>query len=223
MRSKITFQKDLVIKKVKASEFLFEFVTTNIQDYMCWMRRAGFLVPKTELTYEKGEIVFRQERIEKSSVLSPAKIISKIRTLSFENFGLDPNPGNFQGNDNEYFVDFFPFLARNNRVLSEQFDYKLDEVYARFFKSENVLLTYCIRLYKIDPEASINSIKYIKKELLEEFDAVLPREKARLLWILIPKQAKNSDLFEIYYKKTKRLSSITYETSRKLERMLLNI
>lgn len=179
MRAEILRGNETVFKRVEASEELYTHVEENLGDYRVWLEEAGFKTPDTKVTYTGTEIVFKQKQVDPTPSTDVEGIVLRISGMSFNRFGLDSNPNNFLGSE-PHFVDFFPFLTRDEHLLTQQFDYGPEIAVPRYFQTENVLAFYSARLFKTDPELALRSIRAAREVLLSRFDGVLPREKMRL-------------------------------------------
>lgn len=179
MRAEILRGNETIFKRVEASEELYAHVEENLGDYRAWLEASGFRTPDTKVTYTGTEIVFEQKQVDPTPSTDVEGIVQRITCLSFDRFGLDSNPNNFLGSET-HFVDFFPFLTRDEYLLAQQFDYGPEIAIPRYFQTENVLAFYSARLFKTDPELALRSIRAAREVLLGKFDGVLPREKMRL-------------------------------------------
>jgi len=198
MRAEILRTNETVLKKVRASEELYEHVVENLGDYRSWLEEAGFKTPETWVSFAGGEIVFEQKQVSTIPSTDVEGIISRLLILSFDSFGLDSNPNNFLGSE-LYFVDFFPFLTRNRAFLIQQFDYDPEIVIQRYFQIENILAFYSCRLFKTDFELALRSIRAAREVLLDRFEGILPREKIRLYaGIKLSEKGQYDDYLQIY-------------------------
>ncbi len=223
MRCDVSVNKNRFVKKVEATKYLFKYISVHLPYYFKWLETAGFRTPQTDLTFQDGYIVINQERIAEKPILFSGHIVNRIKSLTFDKYGLDSNPNNFLGPGGEYFVDIFPFLVRNDHVIYQQFEYDIREVYKRYFSLENILATYSVRLFKQDYANGVQSLLYLKSYFLENFKTILPREKMRLLTALQLRDTPNSDLFLSYYAKSKRLSRISIKDNLTLESLFHNL
>jgi len=223
VRTNVTSKGRRIIKKVSGSQYTYDHIFSQLNDYRNWLHGSGFKTPETKVRYKEGQIIFDQEQVTTTVSLRVESIIDKICKLSFSNFGLDSNPNNFLGNRQIYFVDFFPFLTKDARVLSEQFDYCVEEASQRYFTIENILTFYVVRLFKKNTFQAMKALKYTKEIILRNYQTILPREKVRLLQALKFFEMKNMSKYSQIYVDTKRIKEINPADNKELRQIIVSI
>ncbi|MBN1169162.1 hypothetical protein JXA63_04705 [Candidatus Woesebacteria bacterium] len=218
MRAETEIRSGRILKKVEGSQYLFDKIGSEMEQYQVWLEDSGLRVPDTIVTFSDGIITFDQEYLGANHCESVISIVEILQGMSFDRFGMDSNPGNFMGDEQVYFVDFFPFLIRDNQVLSEQFDYPIETVLQRYFSATNVVSTFINRLFRENFEAAMVAVSKSADMLVSEFGEMLPREKDRLLMGIELAQAGGSGQDYIsYYYTHKSAETITTDREEKLK------
>lgn len=222
---RLIIENDRIFKNVKTELPVFKALGDNFDSYKKWLENENICVPNTKIDYENDTLIFDQELIKGNRSLQYKRITETILNLDYSNFGLDSNPENFLDMDGKiYFIDFYPFLKRDNNLLEYQFDYSPEEVTKRYFNKTNVLATFLIRLYKSDPVEMIQLLKKQKQFLIDEYQEILPREKIRFYEILrIEKKDSPKSCFKDIYEKTKPIEEIESEKNKELLNQLKTI
>lgn len=217
MRTKIAKRDNCITKKARASFFLFDSIKNNLSDYRNWLYSCGIESVETKIDYCDNEIVFKQQLLSENKPFEEKELLQDICKLNFGKFGIDANPSNFICHDKPYFVDFFPFLMRDKKVLTEQFDYGFKEICMRYFCLENILATFITRMFIIDPTRAVSSLIFVKERLIYGYERILDREKFRLFGALQLYRSRKIDEFPEFYRSTKRKNIINSIDSKKLK------
>lgn len=240
MRAEISFEGQFIWKRSKVTPAVAEALLGGLQAYSLHLNVAGLLVPQTEVSFDGEELLMKQRTLGGESA-DVDGIIRVIKAFDYSYYGLDPNPGNFltgletSADDVDiemareiYFVDFVPFLAREENILAAQFDYEVEAVLQRYFTVENALATYAVRLglRTQAPQLLATALPLVAPDLLAGFDVILPREKLRLLELLrvydIAAHAEPSGLssFADIYRATKSITQVSAEQEFQLQSRL---
>jgi len=218
MRAKAKIKGNRISKRVEVSPYLFSVLKKHIKEYWSWLGNSGLKVPDTKIMFDEGIVTFDQELLSSSQSRDIENIIGILKRMNFDRFGIDSNPRNFIGGEQIYFVDFFPFLVRDQRVLSEQFDYPVETVLKRYFTRANVITSFINRIFKEDFQRAMGSVERSADLLISEFNEVLPREKERLLkGIEVAHAGANTQDYINHYDAYKRTETITVKRERKLK------
>lgn len=223
MRVVIDCKSKSVIKKASGSQYLFHCIQTLLNDYTQWLSGVGFVAPETTVSYDADMITFTQIRVTGGKTRNIDEIVTMLQKLNFSTYGLDASPNNFLGQDSIYFVDFFPFLVRDERIVAEQFNYNITDVYQRYFTISNILLCLINRMFKLNPGKARYALVFTKNVLLDGYDQLLPRDKLRLLRALEVDRSETIISFPPFYTSSKDINLISPEDDVALRGLLERI
>src|SRR3989344_2616003 len=182
MRAVIHDRGDLIEKRVAITEAVANSVKLSLVQYIEWLEKVGFFVPKTELIYQKYQMVFLQEKIVADKLVDFKVVLVRLSRLRFVKYGIDAHPNNFlASNGRVYFVDFYPFLLNDAVVLQRQFNYSVPEVRRRYFSPDNISAFCTVRLFLENKDYAYLILKYAMRKNFFRLERVLPRERCRLL------------------------------------------
>lgn len=225
MRCNIEIINGRIIKSVCSNESVYNTVRESFSAYSDWLKGVGIVVPDTRVYHQDGILYFNQEYISEGENLNLDRLISRIKLLEFDKYGIDCNPSNFiYKNNTLFYIDIFPFLINDSKILEYQFPYSYETICQRYFTGINAVATLLNRVAKQSSADFIQGLYSQKEYILDNFTDILPREKTRLLYALQNNEHSDfTDIYIDYYVKTKELTTISADQDFELCNILKSL
>lgn len=208
MRSELEIKGSFIFKHYPASLELQSLFLEFVPDYQAALAGSGFSLAETTVLTTPAELILRQEFISATATHEFTRIGDLIWAFDYSRGGLDANPGNFifAKSGQVYFIDYFPLLIDQERLLELQFEYPVDTVRRRYFQRENVLACYLNRLFLKDFSVGLIAEQAFRDRLGSMEAEVLAREQKRLETALsLANNPKRALLYQQFYATSKTI------------------